>query len=61
MLDTGIVDEDVNSPELFGGLIDEVFGISWFGKIGINEFCFDVVAGDLGLNFVDFFLRGESV
>ena len=61
MLDTGVVDEDINSTEFFGGLFDEVLGVSGFGEIGINELGFDVVAGDLGLDFVNLFLRGESV
>jgi len=47
VLDSSIVDQDIDSTELFSGLVDEVLGIRWFGKVSIDEFSLDVIAGNL--------------
>ena len=61
MLNTGIVDEDINSTEFFSGLFNQILSISGFGEVSKNELGFDVIAGDLGGDVVNLILRGKSV
>jgi hypothetical protein len=61
VLNTGIVDEDINSTEFFGGLFNQILSISGFGEVSKNELGFDVIAGDLGGDVVNLILRGKSV
>ena len=61
MLDTGIVDEDINSTEFFGGLFNEVLGVSGFGEISENELGLDVIAGNLRCDVVNLILWSETV
>jgi hypothetical protein len=61
VLNTGIVDEDINSTEFFSGLFNQILSISGFCEVSKNELGFDVIAGDLGGDVVNLILRGESV
>lgn len=61
MLDSCVVDEDIDSTELLGSLFDDTFGIRRFGQICIDEFSLDSVAADLRFNLLDLCIRCESV
>lgn len=61
MLDSSVVNQDINATELLGSLFDDVFAISWFGQVGKDEFGLDSIAGNRVLDLFDLFLRCESI
>lgn len=61
VLDSSVVDQDINSTELLGGLFDDTLGIRRFGQICVDEFSLDSIAADLRFNLLDLCIRCESV